>query len=63
MGGGIIINRAKVLLVAVTDPCLYDSLSPGVKTIVDAIDAKDPASRTEEDVHRLVIAIKEACGC
>lgn len=63
MGGGIIINRAKVLLIAVTDPCLYNSLCPATKAAVDAIDAKDPASRTESDVLRLVAAIAEASGC
>lgn len=63
MGGGIIINRAKVLLVAVTDPCLYGSLSHTTKAMVDAIDAKDPASRTEADVHALCSAIQEAVAC
>lgn len=63
MGGGIIINRAAILLIAVTDPCLYGSLSPHTKAKVDAIDAKDPASRTEDDVRELVRAIQEAAGC
>lgn len=63
MSGGIIIQRNSVLLVAVTDPCLYNSLSPLTKAKVDAIDAKDPASRTADDVHALASAIKEAAGC
>jgi len=63
MSGGIIIQRAKVLLIAVTDHCFYTSLSPGTKSIVDAIDAKDPASRTQSDVERLLAAVSEACGC
>ncbi len=63
MGGGIIINRSSVLLIAVTDPCLYNSLSPLTKAKVDSIDAKDPGARTEEDVHVLASAIKEAVGC
>lgn len=63
MSGGIIINRAKTLLVAVTDPSLYASLSPETKRYVDAIDAKDPASRTEDDITMLVGAIQEAVSC
>ena len=63
MSGGIIIQRSSVLLVAVTDPCLYNSLSPLTKAKVDAIAAKHPASRTEDDVHALVLAIKEAVNC
>lgn len=51
--GGIIQQRAKVLLVAVTDPCIYGSLTQHTKAQVDAIDAKDPMSRTEEDVRTL----------
>jgi hypothetical protein len=62
-GGGIIIQRNAVLLVAVTDPCLYNSLSHNMKTAVDAIDAKDPASRTEADLFMLVIAITQASAC
>jgi hypothetical protein len=61
--GGIIIQRAKVLLIAVTDHCLYDALSPGTKAAVDAIDAKDPMSRDRWDVMRLLAAILEAIGC
>lgn len=63
MSGGIIIQRAKTLLVAVTDPCLYEALCPSTKADVDAIDAKDPASRTEADVRRLALAIHEAVTC
>lgn len=63
MGGGIIINRSSVLLIAVTDPCLYGSLSPLTKAKVDAIDAKDPASRTHDDVETLAMAIREAVNC
>lgn len=63
MGGGIIINRAKVLLVAVTDPCIYGSLTSHTKAKVDAIDAKDPVSRTEEDVQALMVALEEAINC
>lgn len=63
MGGGIVINRSKILLIAATDPCLYGSLSPDTKAAVDAIDAKDPASRTEADILTLVEAIQEAVSC
>lgn len=63
MSGGIIIQRAKVLLVAVTDPCLYADLSPANKTVVDTIDAKSPGSRTQADCNSLVLAIAQANGC
>lgn len=59
MGGGIIINRAKVALTAVTDPCFYESLSPANKATVDSIDAKDPASRTHADVLSLTKILHE----
>jgi hypothetical protein len=62
MSSGIIIQRAKVLLVAVTDQSLYSSLPTGAKAIVDAIDAKAPADRTENDVKALAKAIHEAVG-
>jgi hypothetical protein len=62
-GGGIIIQRNSVMLVAVTDPCMYDSLSSQTKAAVDAIDAKDPMSRTKADLKILLRALQEACGC
>lgn len=61
--GGIVNQRAKVLLVAVTDPSLYGSLSSETKRYVDAIDAKDPLSRTEDDIAMLLGAIQEAVNC
>lgn len=61
--GGIIQHHAKVLLIAVTDPSMYSELSSGTKAIVDAIDAKDPMSRTESDIRALLAALHEACGC
>ena len=61
--GGIIQKHAAVLLVAVTDPSMYDSLSPSTKSTVDTIDAKEPLSRTEQDVKALLKALQEACGC
>lgn len=63
MGAGGVIQKAKVLLVAVTDPCLYVELSPANKTAVDTIDAKGPASRTQTDCNSLVLAIAQANGC
>ncbi len=63
MGAGGVIQKAKVLLVAVTDPCLYNHLSSDNKTAVDAIDAKGPADRTQADCNSLVLAIAQANGC
>lgn len=63
MGGGIIINRAKALLVAATDPSIYESMSSETKSIVDSIDAKDPASRTQDDIDQLLVVLEGTCGC
>lgn len=60
--GGIIQQHAKVLLVAVTDPSMYEQLTPVSKAIVDSIDAKEPLSRTESDLRALLMALQEACG-
>jgi hypothetical protein len=62
-GGGIIIQRAKVLLVAMTDPCMYGYLSPTDKAGVDAIDAKDPMSRTQADIDTLYYILGRVKGC
>ena len=63
MGAGGVIQKAKVLLIAVTDPCLYAELSPANRTSVDMIDAKGPANRTQADCNALVLAIAQANGC
>ena len=60
MSGGIIINRSEALLTAVTDPSIYDSLLAPIKVQVDAIKAKAPADRTQEDVQTLARAIVSA---
>ena len=64
-GGGIIINHAKVLLVAVTDPSIYGMLYSSDKATVDAIDAKDPMSRTQEDVDTLyrILGVCQSTHC
>ena len=61
--GGIIQQHNAVLLVAVTDKSMYHALSPQTKEAVDAIDAKDPMSRTEADIRVLLRALQEACDC
>jgi hypothetical protein len=64
MGAGGVIQKAKVFLVAVTDPTLYQALSAATKALVDAIDAKDPMSRTQDDCDKLLAALTEAnYGC
>lgn len=63
MSGGIIIQRNAALLVAVTNPSLYDSLSEQTKAAVDAIDTKSPASRTSDDLQMLMVALEEAVNC
>jgi hypothetical protein len=59
MSGGIIIQRAKVALTAITDTSFYGSLTAPNKTLVDAIDAKDPASRSHADVVTLTKILHE----
>lgn len=63
MSGGIIIQRAKALLVAATDPSIYEQMSDATKAIVNSIDAKDPASRTQDDIDQLLIVLEQTCGC
>ena len=58
--GGIVQQRAKAALTAVTDPSFYESLTPATKAKVDAIDAKDPMSRSHADVLVVAHAIMEA---
>ncbi len=62
-GGGIIIQRNAVLLVAVTEACMYDGLSDEDKETVNAIDGKDPMSRTQEDLDTLYHILGRAKGC
>lgn len=59
MSGGIIIQRNAVLLTALSDTSFYASLSPAHKAKVDAIDAKDPAARTHDDVCTLAHILNE----
>lgn len=65
MSSGIIIqrNRAASLLVTLTSPEWYDSLSPEDKATVDDIDARDPDTRTQEDVNALLRILNETNGC
>jgi hypothetical protein len=65
-GGGIIQQRAKTLLIAATDLSFYKTLAlhfPGTKAQVDAIDAKEPMSRDQDDCDTLIAALGEANGC
>lgn len=57
--GGIINQRAAALLLTITDSSWYDSLSNANKAVVDTIDAKDPMSRTQDDVNSLLQALSE----
>lgn len=59
--GGIIQNHAKVLLVAVMDPSIYNYLSDTEKDRVEAINAKAFQDRTSEDVSYLVGKLDEVC--
>lgn len=58
--GGIINQRAKVIIKAVQDPSLYDSLPSVEKDLVDAIAAKEPLSFNHNDLEQLVKLLKVA---
>lgn len=67
MGGGIIIGRNAAILVALTDPSWYQTLCQQrfahEKKIVDAINAKEPAARTEADLDTLYDILGRIKGC
>lgn len=63
MGGGIIINRAKVLVTTATDPCIYANLPDHCKDKVDEIAAKAPDQRTDEDCKALAGIIVVGVHC
>lgn len=52
-GGGIIIQRNAVLVIAVCDPSFYATLCLEDKSCVDDIVAKAPADRTKADLYYL----------
>jgi hypothetical protein len=62
-GGGHIIIHAKILLVAITDPSVYTQLSLTDQATVNAIDAKDPMTRTQTDVNTLYGLLAVVTGC
>ena len=62
-GGGIIIQRRAVLVPAVTDPSLYNSLPGPCKSTVDAIVGKLPADVTDNDLAILAAMIQVAIHC
>ncbi len=63
MSGGIIINRSKTLLSAATAPCIYDSLPPACKDVVDVISAKAPADLVQADINTLLAMIAIGANC
>lgn len=63
MSGGIIIRRRAVLVPAISDSSLYDSLPAPCKATVDAIVAKAPAATTEHDLSVLAAMIQVAVHC
>ena len=60
--GGIIQNRAAVLLTAVTDPSFYESLSDEDRECVNAILSKPFSDRTKQDVIYLAHLIRSTVG-
>lgn len=62
-GGGIIIQRARVLLVALTDPSMFNDLPQHCKDRVNQIDAKPELNRTQEDVIYLASLCPVAVHC
>ena len=60
--GGIIQQRAAALLLSITESSWYDSLDSGHKGIVDAVDGKDPMTRTQDDIDALLNVLNEVNG-
>lgn len=63
MSGGIIIQRAQILLDAIKEPCLHDGLPKHIRDRIAAIDSKQPDQRTEDDVHYLGACFPLATHC
>lgn len=61
--GGIIHQRASVLIGAGKDPSLYDSLPSHEKAEFDSISAKDPLTFTQSDLENLVKVLRIAIRC
>ena len=61
--GGIIHQRAAVMLIALNDSSLFDSLPQHCKDRVNAIDAKPFDQRDEHDVHVLAMMFPVAVSC
>lgn len=61
--GGIIQNRAAVMLPAITDSCMFDALPQHCKDRINAIDAKPFDQRDENDVKFLAAMFPLAVHC
>lgn len=61
--GGIIHQRAAAMLVAITDPSMFDGLPQSCKDRINAIDAKPFDQRTADDVHYLAAMFPLATHC
>ena len=62
-GGGIIIQRASVIMPAVQDSSIYGSLPAPCKAVVDAIVGKSLADITDNDLAVLAAMIQVAVHC
>jgi len=61
MGGGGIINQAKVLLTACQDPNMWDFMDEKSRALVDAVAAKFPGGPlTKKDCEDLVKALHQS---
>lgn len=61
--GGIIHQRAAAMLLAITNPSLFDGLPQHCKDRINAIDAKPFDQRTPEDVQFLAAMFPFAVHC
>jgi len=52
--GGIIQDRAAVLLTAAQATSMYDSMTDDQRDAVDAVASKGPADRTQADINCLL---------
>lgn len=61
--GGIIQQRAAIMLPAITDSCMFDNLPAHIKSRINAIDAKPFDQRNEQDVQFLASMFPLAVHC
>ena len=61
--GGIVNQRARVLLTAAQHQCFYDSMTTADKAKVDSVAAKNPTSLNADDCVTLMQVLDDTLHC